>query len=222
MPTSDHPVLDAIVSLERGIGDFFSHHRTIEDFLMSKVQELSDALKTLVPRYQDTVAKLAATEADRDSLKSQLATAEATIADNESTAGSDLDIVNALGAAETAASTAASPVVTTASSGATVTVVPSTATDPVTSPDGTVTQPGTVTHVDPTSPVVTTVDTSTGVTTAVNTSTTPPTAVTPDPAAVAEATAAAASAGVTVGSGSDSISGGLGNDMVHADPTLAQ
>lgn len=205
---SEHPVLDAVRLLERGVGDFLSHHRTIEDFLMSKVQELSAALKTLLPQHQDTVAKLAATEAERDDLKAKLATAEATIADNESTASADLDSVTSAIKAESEASAAAStPVVTTSPTGATVTVDPSV---------------GTTTHVDPATSTTTTVPHDGSAPTAVDTSMTPAQPVEPTPVAVMEATDATTAAGVTIGTGSDTITGGLGNDLVHADPTLAQ
>lgn len=173
---SAHPLLER---LEGTIGRYrdtiaqltpeLAHLREKEEIVMQYMSEMGSALKTLISDRQASDARASAAEA-------QVATLKAQIAADEATLKGMLDATND----EIGNETPATPVTTTAPSGATVTVDPTA---------------GTTTHVDPVAGTTTTVDHETGTATATDTS---GAAVEPAPAAVTEATTAAAAAGVDV------------------------
>ncbi len=180
MSASETDVLDRI-------RDHFRHVIEARDHLHQKLETIMQYLPDLIAMGKSLMAerdglltdrdaekaRADSAEKERDDLKAQIATDEASAKDALTTLSTEVD----------AEKPKTAPVVTTSPSGATVTV------------DSTV---GTATHADPISSITTTVPLDGSAPTAVDTSTMPATPVTPPTPAVAEATSAASAAGVTV------------------------
>ncbi|MGI3900521.1 MAG: hypothetical protein ACRYGP_28370 [Janthinobacterium lividum] len=162
-------------------------------FIAQHLEEAMSHLTDLINNGKKLAAERADLITDRDSQKARADAAESKAADLQAKIDADdktaADASDALAAeiakeagvsGSTGGSDTATPVTTTAPSGATVTVDPTA---------------GTTTHVDPVTSTTTTVDHETGTATAADAS---GAAVEPAPAAVAEATAATTASGVDV------------------------
>jgi hypothetical protein len=194
--TSTPTLADQFVALATALLARLSAHDKALDAALAadaeantKIADLTGQLSAANDQIATLQAKVAA-ELDPTPLTNVIAQMQAAVSAPDQTAPSEDSVSGSAPAAP------AQPVVTEAPSGAVVTVDAGA---------------GTTTHED-TSGTTTVVPHDGSAPTATDSAGSP---VAPSSTAVDEATQAAASAGVTVGGGADSVSGALGNDMVH-------